>query len=78
MLTRSRCVAATVACMSWMIAFCFAIAVFGGTAMMFGVRHFGGLWFLAFVLAVGSTSCLVAIWVHGRVMARHSNGSSEQ
>lgn len=78
MVTRSRLSAAVVACLAWMLAFCFAIAVFGGTAMLFGVRHFGGLWFLVFLLGVGSVSCLVSIWAHGRVMARHSNGPSEQ
>lgn len=78
MLTRSRLVAAIVACLSWIIAFCFVIAVFGGTAILFGVRHFGGFWFLAFVLGVGSACCLLSIWAHDRVMARHSNGSSEQ
>lgn len=78
MLTRARLVAATVACLSWMVAFCFVIAVFGGTAMLFGVRHFGGLWFLAFVLGVGATCCLLSIWAYGRVVSRQSNGSSEQ
>lgn len=77
-LTRSRTVAATVACLLWMVAFCLGMAVFGGTALLFGVRAFGGLWFLALVLCVGSASCLLSIWTYSRVLARFRLTSGHQ
>lgn len=67
----SQAVAAIVACLSWMIAFCLGMAAFGGTALLFGVRTFGGAWFLALLLCVGSASCLLSIWAYGRVLARY-------